>query len=64
MTHAPVHAGFACNRTAAWRDTDRHRATRRFPCSVAIIRCCAASHPVAVADACYPGVRHEHRTRD
>jgi len=30
LTRTPALAGFACNRTAAWRDTDGHRATRRF----------------------------------
>jgi len=43
LTRTPALAGFACNRTAAWRDPDGHRATLRFGRAVAIIRCCAAA---------------------
>ncbi|ORT89275.1 hypothetical protein B7G54_03765 [Burkholderia puraquae] len=42
MTRVPAHAGFARYRTAAWRDTNRHRVTRRFSCSVAAFD--AAAH--------------------
>ncbi|KKL32962.1 hypothetical protein BED46_007730 [Burkholderia contaminans] len=64
MTRVPAHAGFARYRTAAWRDTDRHRATRRFSWSAVIIRCCSASSRVAGADGLATGLPRPHRARD
>ncbi|KVL21568.1 hypothetical protein WS95_11445 [Burkholderia sp. MSMB1826] len=63
MTHAPALAGFVCNRTTVWRDTGRHRATRRFGARVVVIRWCAASYPVTAADPAVIGFPLRYRTR-